>query len=103
MDCIFCKIAGRQIPATFVYEDEVVVAFPDLHPKARVHFLVIPKKHIPTVADLQDGDEKIMGHLIRAAQKIAQQQNLPGYKLQFNVGKEGGQEVFHIHCHLLAQ
>lgn len=102
MDCLFCKIIGREIPAQIVHEDDVTVVFPDIHPKARVHLLIVLKKHIPTIADLQDGDEKIMGHLMRVAQKVAQDEKLSGYRLQFNIGKDGGQEIFHIHCHLLA-
>lgn len=102
MDCLFCKIIAGDIPSKMVHQDDVTVVFPDIHPKARVHLLIVPKKHIPTIADLEDGDEKIMGHLMRVAQKVAQDQQLSGYRLQFNVGKDGGQEIFHIHCHLLA-
>lgn len=102
MDCLFCKIIAGDIPSKMVHQDAVTVVFPDIHPKARVHLLIVPKKHIPTIADLEDGDEKIMGHLMRIAQKVAHDQQLSGYRLQFNVGKDGGQEIFHIHCHLLA-
>lgn len=102
MDCLFCKIIAGEIPSKMVHQDDVTVVFPDINPKARVHLLILPKKHIPTIADLEDGDEKIMGHLMRVAQKVARAQNLSGYRLQFNVGKDGGQEIFHIHCHLLA-
>lgn len=102
MDCLFCKIIAGEIPSKMVHQDDVTVVFPDINPKARVHLLIVPKKHIPTIADLEDGDEKIMGHLMRVAQKVARAQNLSGYRLQFNVGKDGGQEIFHIHCHLLA-
>lgn len=102
MDCLFCKIIAGDIPSTMVHQDDVTVVFPDIHPKARVHLLIVPKKHIPTIADLEDGDEKIMGHLMRVAQKVAKDQQLSGYRLQFNVGKDGGQEIFHIHCHLFA-
>ena len=102
MDCLFCKIIAGEIPSKMVHQDDVTVVFPDINPKARVHLLILPKKHIPTIADLEDGDEKIMGHLMRVAQKVPRAQNLSGYRLQFNVGKDGGQEIFHIHCHLLA-
>ncbi|MFA6436575.1 MAG: histidine triad nucleotide-binding protein [Candidatus Gracilibacteria bacterium] len=102
-DCIFCKIIEGKIPSTFEWDDEHCVAFKDLHPKARVHLLIVPKKHIATVMDLQEGDEKIMGHLIRTAKDLGKKMGLEGYRLQFNVGRKGGQEVFHIHLHLLAE
>ncbi|MFA5842332.1 MAG: histidine triad nucleotide-binding protein [Candidatus Gracilibacteria bacterium] len=101
-DCIFCKIIEGKIPSTFEWDDEHCVAFKDLHPKARVHLLIVPKKHIATVMDLQEGDEKIMGHLIRTAKDLGKKMGLEGYRLQFNVGHKGGQEVFHIHLHMMA-
>ena len=76
--------------------------FPDINPVAKTHLLVIPKKHIPTIADLEEGDEKIVGHMVKQAKDIAASKGLTGYKLQFNVGKDGRQEVFHIHLHLLS-
>ncbi len=100
-DCIFCKIIAGDIPSEQVYSDETCIAFRDINPRARVHILILPTKHIPTVKDLQEGDEAIMGHLIAVARDIAAKEGLNGYQLQFNVGKEGGQEVFHIHLHLM--
>jgi len=101
--CIFCKIANKEITAEFLYEDDLVVAFRDIHPMAPVHVLVIPKKHIESVADLTDEDEKLAGGLILAAKKIAENLNISkkGYKLLFRVGEHGGQEVKHIHLHLI--
>ncbi|EKD92862.1 MAG: hypothetical protein ACD_28C00317G0022 [uncultured bacterium] len=101
-DCLFCKIVQKQIPSRQEYEDEHCLIFHDIHPKATTHLLIIPKKHIPTLMDLEEGDEKIMGHLMRAAKQMGEKLNLEGYKLQCNVGQKGGQEVFHLHLHLLA-
>lgn len=103
MNCVFCKIARKEIPADVVYEDEEVIAFRDAHPIAPVHVLVIPKKHIASVADISDEDTLLMGKLIAAAKKIAEGLKISekGYKLLFRVGEHGGQEVKHIHLHLL--
>ncbi|MBI5413146.1 histidine triad nucleotide-binding protein [Candidatus Peregrinibacteria bacterium] len=102
-DCIFCKITNKKLPAKIQYEDELCMAFNDIHPKDRIHILVIPKKHIPTIAYLEDGDEKLMGHLIKIAKELAKKNGCPGYRLTFFVGKEGGQEVFHVHLHLIGK
>lgn len=85
------------------YEDDLVVAFKDIAPKAPVHVLIVPKKHIVSTATLEDGDEKIVGHMIRTAQKVAEQLNIAenGYRLVFNTRQHGGQIVDHIHLHLL--
>lgn len=99
-DCLFCKIISQEIPSPLVYEDEKCVAINDIHPKDSTHLLILPREHIPTVADASAEQEPLLGHLIVTAKKLAQKANLVGYKLQFNVGKEGGQEVFHIHLHL---
>jgi histidine triad (HIT) family protein len=101
-DCIFCKIIAKEIPADILYEDDTCMIFPDIHPSAKTHLLIIPKKHIPTIADMEEGDEKIIGHLIKQAKEIAAKKNLSGYQLLFRVGKDGGQEVFHIHLHLMS-
>lgn len=101
IDCIFCKIISQQIPSPLIYEDEKCVAFADIHPKDKTHLLIVPREHIPTVADVNAEQEPLLGHLITTGKKLAQMLNLSGYKLQFNVGKEGGQEVFHIHLHLI--
>jgi histidine triad (HIT) family protein len=88
---------------SFKYEDELVVAFDDIAPKAPVHVLIVPKKHIVSTATLEDGDEQIAGHMIRTAQKIAEQLSIAekGYRLVFNTRNHGGQVVDHIHLHLL--
>ncbi|MFA6193348.1 MAG: histidine triad nucleotide-binding protein [Parcubacteria group bacterium] len=103
MDCIFCKIAQKEIPADIIYEDEDIIAFRDAHPIAPVHILVIPKKHIASVADISEKDTLLMGKLVRAAKKIASDLKISenGYKLLFRVGEHGGQEVGHIHLHLI--
>ncbi|MFA7685551.1 MAG: histidine triad nucleotide-binding protein [Candidatus Gracilibacteria bacterium] len=101
-DCVFCKILNKEIPSEFLYEDDVCVAFRDINPKADTHILIVPRKHIPTIIDMEEGDEKIIGHLVACAKKLGVQLNLPGYHLQINVGKEGGQEVFHVHMHMMA-
>lgn len=101
-DCIFCKIIKKEIPSEFIYEDDFCVVFKDIHPKAKTHLLVVTKKHIHSIAEMEEGDEKIVGHLMRAAKNIGSKLGLPGYKLGINVGKEGGQEIFHLHVHLLS-
>ncbi len=103
MDCIFCKIAQKQTPTKIVYEDEEFVVFHDIRPKAPLHLLLVPKKHILSLQEAQEGDAELLGKLLLRAQKVARQEQVKGYKLAMNVGKEGGQEVDHIHLHLLAQ
>jgi len=102
MDCIFCKIAKGEISSTKVFENDKIIAFDDIHPKALVHILVVPKKHIESVKHLQESDKDLIGELFLAAQKIAKDKGLEGYKLVFNVGREGGQLVDHLHLHLLS-
>ena len=101
-DCLFCKIINKEIPSKSEHEDETCFAFHDITPQAKVHILIVPRKHILTIKDLEPGDEQIMGHLIKTAKEIAFKHNLEGYKLQFNVGQKGGQEIFHVHLHLLS-
>lgn len=102
-DCIFCKIATKEAPAKIIYEDESVVAFDDLHPKAPHHKLIIPRKHIATLNDADENDAKLLGHMQLVAKKIAQQIGIAeeGYRVLMNVNRGGGQVVFHIHLHLL--
>jgi histidine triad (HIT) family protein len=104
-DCIFCKIANKEIPAEILYEDDLAIAFPDAHPIAPVHILIIPKIHIESVADLTRNkeNEKIMGRLVLVAKEMAEEKGIndKGYKLLLRVGKDGGQEIPHIHLHLL--
>jgi histidine triad (HIT) family protein len=103
MDCLFCKIIKKEIPADIVYEDDAILAFRDIHPLAPVHILIIPKRHIGTINDLTDADEALAGHMILAARKMAGDLKISekGYKLLFRVGEWGGQEVPHIHLHLI--
>lgn len=101
--CIFCKIISKEIPADVVMENNEMLAFKDIHPVAPVHVLIVPKKHIDTINDLKDEDAELMGKLILAARDIAKDKGISndGYKLLFRVGKHGGQEVEHIHLHLI--
>lgn len=103
MNCLFCKIANKETLAEIVYEDEKVVAFKDIHPKAPLHLLIIPKKHIPSVDHLESEDQRLMGELFLVAQKIARAEGVDktGYRLIFNIGKDAGQTVDHLHLHLL--
>lgn len=101
-DCIFCKIAGKEIPSEILYEDEQVVAFADIQPQAPVHILIIPKKHVPSLAHLEESDEALMGRVIMVAKKLAEEKGLSdGYRLVTNCGESAGQTVMHLHFHLL--
>lgn len=99
MDCIFCKIANKEISKEFRYENEELMAFDDIHPKSPVHILVVTKAHVASVKELENAE--LAGEMIMAAKDIAREKNLDGYKLLFNVGREGGQEVDHLHLHLM--
>jgi histidine triad (HIT) family protein len=103
MSTIFKKIIDKEIPAEIVYEDELVLAFKDINPLAPVHIMVIPKKEIATVNDVTEADEAVLGRLFIAAAKIAKEQGIAesGYRLMVNVNKDAGQEVFHIHMHIM--
>ena len=98
-NCIFCKIINKEIPKEFVLENENIVSFNDIHPKAPVHILVVLKKHVSSVQELDS--KEAAGEMILTAREIAKSKNLAGYKLVFNVGREGGQIVDHIHLHIL--
>jgi len=102
-DCIFCKIAKKEIPAEFLYEDELVLAFKDVKPIAPVHVLIIPKRHIESIVNLRKADELLVGRMVMAAKDLAEKLQISkkGYKLLFRVGEQGGQEVPHVHLHLL--
>ncbi|HXX58203.1 MAG TPA: histidine triad nucleotide-binding protein [Thermodesulfovibrionales bacterium] len=102
-DCIFCKIIAGKIPAKIVYEDEVAFSFEDINPQAPVHILVIPKKHIATVLDLNEGDHELLGHLFAVANNIARDKGIAarGFRIVTNCNPESGQTVYHIHFHLL--
>jgi len=103
MDCLFCKIIAGKIPAEIVYRDEDVLAFKDVKPAAPVHILIVPKKHLSSVAEIGSEDTLLMGKLIAVAKKLAEDFGIAesGYKLLIRVGKGAGQEIMHIHLHLM--
>ncbi len=101
-DCIFCSIIGGGMGTEFLLEEEDYVVFRDINPKAKTHLLIVSKKHIPSVADMEQADRPIMGELIWAAKRVADDLSLKAYKLQVHVGSEAGQEIFHMHVHLLS-
>lgn len=101
-DSIFTKIHRGEIPSEILFQDEIAFVIKDINPKAKTHLLIIPIKPIPTIMDMEEGDEAIVGHLFKIAKQMGEQQKLPGYKLQINVGAHGGQEIFHLHLHLLS-
>ncbi len=98
---LFSKIIDKEIPTEFVYEDDKCIVIHDIHPKAPVHLLIIPKKPIPSLFDLTPEDKDCMGHMMLLLPQLAQAQGLDGFKTQINTGKSGGQEIFHLHIHLL--
>lgn len=102
-ETIFSKIIRKEIPANILYQDELVTAFRDISPQAKTHILIIPNKFIPTVNHIQADDELALGRLFTVAAKLAQQEGIAedGYRLIMNCNKHGGQEVFHIHMHLV--
>ena len=103
-NCLFCRIIKGEIPSSKVYEDEEVLAFKDINPAAPIHVLVIPKKHITSLAKMEDGDEKIISKIYKVINEIAEKQGFKekGYRVIVNCGEDGGQEVEHLHFHLLA-
>jgi len=103
MDCLFCKIITREIPGSIVYEDDRVIAFNDIRPQAPTHVLVVPKRHIESLNELQPGDDQIVGELVRRAAAIAKERGVSasGFRAVFNTNRDGGQTVFHIHLHVL--
>lgn len=100
-ECIFCKIIKKDIPAEFIYENDAVVAFKDIKPAAPFHYLIVPKKHVDSIARLEKNHQTDIAAVIYAAKEIAETLGLKGYKLVFNVGREGGQIIDHLHLHLL--
>ncbi|MCP4143258.1 MAG: histidine triad nucleotide-binding protein [Chloroflexi bacterium] len=102
-DCIFCKIIAKEIPGDILYEDEQVMAFRDIQPAAPIHILIVPKKHIPSINEVTEEDETLLGHLHIVAKKLAEKEGIAerGYRLVINTGKEGGQIIYHIHLHLM--
>jgi histidine triad (HIT) family protein len=101
-DCIFCKIIARAIPATFVYQDDEVVAIDDVNPQAPTHVLVIPRRHIPALVDLQPEDASLVGRVVEIANRIARERDLEnGFRMVVNNGPGAGQTVYHLHFHVL--
>jgi histidine triad (HIT) family protein len=103
MDCLFCKIVAGEIPAQIDYQDDRVLAFADINPKAPVHLLIIPRQHIATVDVLTDEQEGLVGHMVLTAQRLAREKEIAasGYRVVMNCNADGGQEVFHLHLHLI--
>ncbi len=103
-DCLFCKIIRGELKTTFVYEDDKVIAFADIHPQAPTHFLIVPRQHISTLNDLVPNNFSIIAHMTQVAQQLASdyQHTEEGYRVVMNCNAAGGQSVFHIHMHLLA-
>ena len=103
MDCIFCKIVAGQIPSDVVHTDDRVIAFRDIYPMAPVHLLVIPREHIASLNDITEHQIPLVGHMVLVAKQLAKQQGIAikGYRVVINCGPQGGQEVQHLHMHLL--
>ena len=101
-DCIFCKLINKTLPTNVVYEDEEIFVFNDISPKAEVHLLIIPKEHIESMLQIKDRHQALLGKMMLLINKLALEQGLAkGYKVQINTGINGGQEVFHLHMHLV--
>jgi histidine triad (HIT) family protein len=103
VDCLFCKIVQKTIPAKIVYEDDRTLAFDDINPQAPVHSLVIPKKHVAALQDCRDQDSELLAQLLIACTNVAKQKGLSesGYRIVTNAGRDAGQTVFHVHLHVL--
>lgn len=102
-NCIFCKIINKDIPATIIYEDDLITVFEDINPKAPVHILLIPKEHFASLNDIPEDKKELIGHILLKAKEIAHEKNIAekGYRLVLNTGRDSGQDVHHIHFHLL--
>ena len=102
--CLFCKIAKHQQDADIIFEDNEIIVFKDINPKAKIHFLIVPKKHIVAISKLEETDRKLISNMIFLAKKIASENGLSkkGYRLLFNVGRGGGQIIDHLHLHLMS-
>ncbi len=104
MECLFCKMAAGEFPVNKIYEDEQVLAFHDIDPQAPVHFLVIPKKHLESLAAITEEDSQLVGHMFAVIAKVAEQMGLEkGYRVVTNCGEDAGQSVQHLHFHVLAK
>ena len=103
MNCLFCRIVAGEIPATFVYQDDLMVAFRDIEPQAPTHVLIVPRQHIVSVAEMTEADAALGAHLLLVAGQIAQAEGVAesGFRVVSNSGREGGQSVFHLHLHVL--
>jgi histidine triad (HIT) family protein len=103
-NCIFCKIINKEISSKIVYEDENILAFEDINPQAPIHILIIPKEHFASLNDIPENKAEILGYILSKAQNIATQKGIAqqGYRIVLNTAKDAGQDVFHIHFHLLA-
>lgn len=103
MPTIFSKIIRGESPADIVYQDDLVTAFRDINPAAPIHLLIVPNKELATVNDLADGDERLAGHMLLVAKRLAQQEGISqsGYRLIVNCNRDGGQDVYHLHMHLI--
>jgi histidine triad (HIT) family protein len=99
---IFAKIIAGEIPAQKIYEDDICIVIPDIAPQKPLHWLAIPKKPIVSLSEMTDEDDEILIHLFRVIKKLMKEHSIPGYSVKINVNKEGGQEVFHLHIHILA-
>lgn len=101
-DCIFCRIARGEIPCSKVYEDDEVLAFHDINPVAPVHFMLVPKLHLASLAEAEDTHAALLGKMLLLASRLAKEQGLEnGFRTVINTGKGGGQEVFHLHIHII--
>lgn len=103
MDCIFCKIANKELNSEIIFENNNIIAVKDIHPKVPIHILIIPKKHIESVKEIEEKDKELMGEILLTARDIGKEKGLEGYKLVFNVGRKAGQVIDHIHMHLLSE
>ena len=103
MDCIFCRIVARELPADIVHQDELVTAFRDVRPQAPVHILVVPNQHLASIGDIRPEYFELLGHMFAVANQLAAQEGIAetGYRLIINRGKQSGQSVYHLHLHLL--
>ncbi|MFC2002589.1 histidine triad nucleotide-binding protein [Chloroflexota bacterium] len=103
MECIFCQIVAGKVPSEIRYQDEEVVAFPDINPEAPTHLLIVPKTHIPSLAHLSEKESSLIGHMVKVANQLAKEAGVSerGYRLVINCGEEGGQLIPHLHMHLI--
>ena len=101
-NCLFCRIAAGQIPSSKVYEDDELLAFKDIHPAAPVHLLIIPKTHLASLAEADEGHAPLLGRMLALAPRLAREQGaLNGFRTVINTGPDGGQEVYHLHVHVM--